>query len=161
MDPAYLASFLKEMAGRYCGTSLKAIEVWNEQNLNYEWGNLPLSAEAYVRLLAPSSAAIRSACPSMYVVSGALTPSGSVPNVAIDDFVFLEQMLIAGVAQHVDAIGAHPVATMCRPTRSGKMPARLLFSPAIRSTGPATTHTIPGVSAPQWKDTDRRHKILE
>ncbi len=108
VDPAYLASFLEEMAGRYCGTSLRAIEVWNEQNLNYEWGNLPLSAEAYVRLLAPSSAAIRSACPSMYVVSGALTPSGSVPNVAIDDFVFLEQMLIAGVAQHVDAIGAHP-----------------------------------------------------
>ncbi len=107
-DPAYLASFLQEMAGRYCGTSLRAIEVWNEQNLNYEWGNLPLSAEDYVRLLAPASTAIRSACPSMYVVSGALTPSGSVPNVAIDDFVYLEQMLIAGVAQHVDAIGAHP-----------------------------------------------------
>ena len=27
------------MAGQFCGTSLKAIEVWNEQNLHYEWGN--------------------------------------------------------------------------------------------------------------------------
>ena len=108
VESAYLADFLKEMAGRYCGTSLRAIEVWNEQNLYYEWGNLPLSAQDYVSMLTQASAAIRGACPSMYIVSGALTPSGSVPNIAVDDFLYLEQMLIAGLAQHVDAIGAHP-----------------------------------------------------
>lgn len=107
-DTAHLANFLGELASRYCGTSVRAIEVWNEQNLHYEWGNHPLSAEDYVAMLAESSVAIRNACPSMYIVSGALTPSGSVPNIAVDDFVYLEQMLIAGLAQHVDAIGAHP-----------------------------------------------------
>ena len=110
-DSAFLASFLQELAHRYCGTSLRAIEVWNEQNLHYEWGNLPLSAESaedYVSMLAQASAAIRSVCPSMYIVSGALTPTGSVPGIAVDDFVYLERMMIAGVAQHVDAIGAHP-----------------------------------------------------
>lgn len=107
-DSAHLAEFLRDLAGRYCGTSLRAIEVWNEQNLYYEWGNLPLSAEDYVAMLAQASDSIRNACPSMYIVSGAMTPSGSVPNIAVDDFVYLEQMLIGGLAQHVDAIGAHP-----------------------------------------------------
>ena len=107
-DPQTLARFMGSLASRYCGTSLKAIEVWNEQNLHYEWGNLPLVAADYVALLAPAAAAIRQACPSMYIISGALTPAGSVPNIAVDDFIYLEEMLKAGMAHHVDAIGAHP-----------------------------------------------------
>jgi len=107
-DAASLADFLQELASRYCGTSLRAIEVWNEQNLHYEWGNLPLSPEDYVDMLAQVSAAIRTACPSMYIVSGGLTPSGSVLDIAVDDFIYLERMMIAGMAQHVDAVGAHP-----------------------------------------------------
>ncbi len=107
-DPQTLARFLGALATRYCGTSVKAIEVWNEQNLHYEWGNLPLVADDYVKLLAPSATAIRDACPSMYIISGALTPGGNVPGIAVDDFIYLEAMLIAGAAQYVDAIGAHP-----------------------------------------------------
>ena len=110
-----LANFLGALADRYCGTSLRAIEVWNEQNLHYEWGNLPLIAQDYVDLLAASSAAIRSACPSMQIISGALTPAGNNGILqsrggiaAVDDFTYLEEMLKAGVADHVDAIGAHP-----------------------------------------------------
>ena len=40
---ATYASFVGEFAGRYCGR-VQAIEVWNEQNLHYEWGNEPLDA---------------------------------------------------------------------------------------------------------------------
>ncbi len=46
-DPATFANFLGQMAGRYCGT-VKAIEVWNEQNLHYEWGNQPLDPAGYM-----------------------------------------------------------------------------------------------------------------
>ena len=49
-----LPDFLGAMAGKYCGSSLKAIEVWNEQNLHYEWGNLPLDPAKYVELLKPA-----------------------------------------------------------------------------------------------------------
>ena len=112
-DPQALASFMSAMATRYCGTAVKAIEVWNEQNLHYEWGNLSLNGADYVKMLIPSSQAIRAACPSMYIVSGALTPAGTVERpdgfvLAIDDFTYLEQMLANGLARHVDAIGAHP-----------------------------------------------------
>ncbi|NJN82748.1 MAG: SH3 domain-containing protein [Caldilineaceae bacterium] len=107
-DPQTFANFNGALAGKYCGTSLKAIEVWNEQNLHYEWGNKPLDAAEYVRLLAPSYQAIKAACPSMWVVSGALTPAGSNPPYAIDDFQYLEAMFQNGVANYADAIGAHP-----------------------------------------------------
>lgn len=105
-DNEDLADYLSALASRYCG-QLDAIEVWNEQNLHYAWGNLTLSAESYVEMLRTASAAIREACPSMWIISGALTPAGSVANLAVDDFVYMQQMLEAGMANHVDGIGAH------------------------------------------------------
>jgi uncharacterized protein YraI len=39
-DPQTYANFAV-IAARFRGTALKAIEVWNEQNLHYEWGNKP------------------------------------------------------------------------------------------------------------------------
>ncbi len=108
VDNRTFASYLEALAGRYCNSSLKAIEVWNEQNLHYEWGNRPLIAGNYVALLREASMAIRRACPSMFIISGALTPAGDNGNLAVDDFTYLRQMLSAGMAQYVDAIGAHP-----------------------------------------------------
>jgi len=107
-DPQTFANFLGAMAAKYCGSSVKAIEVWNEQNLHYEWGNKPLNPQEYVNLLAPSYNAIKSACPEMIVVSGALTPAGNNGNLAMDDFAYLEGMFQAGMANYADAIGAHP-----------------------------------------------------
>ena len=107
-DPQTYANFVGALAGKYCGSSLKMIEVWNEQNLHYEWGNKPLNPGEYVALLAPAYGAIKAACPSMVVVSGALTPAGSNPPYAMDDFTYLEGMMQAGAANYLDAVGSHP-----------------------------------------------------
>ena len=107
-DPQTYANFVGAMAGKYCGSSVKMIEVWNEQNLHYEWGNKPLNPGEYVALLAPAYAAIKAACPSMWVVSGALTPAGNNGNLAMDDFTYLEAMMQAGALNYMDALGAHP-----------------------------------------------------
>jgi uncharacterized protein YgiM (DUF1202 family) len=107
-DPATYAAFVGGMARQFCGTALKAIEVWNEQNLHYEWGNKPLDPAEYMRLLSAAYASIKSECPSMMVISGALTPAGSNPPFAIDDFAYLEGMYQNGLAQYADGIGAHP-----------------------------------------------------
>jgi hypothetical protein len=106
-DPATYASFVGEFAARYCGR-VQAIEVWNEQNLHYEWGNEPLSASRYIQLLAAAYRAIKAACPGMIVVSGAPTPTGAQPPAAIPDFTYLEQMYQAGLRNYSDAIGVHP-----------------------------------------------------
>ncbi|MYA05034.1 MAG: LysM peptidoglycan-binding domain-containing protein [Caldilineaceae bacterium SB0664_bin_22] len=113
VDNEDFADYLGALASRYCG-QLDAIEVWNEQNLHYAWGNLTLSAESYVQLLVTASAAIREACPSVRIISGALVPwvnvvapAGSVAKLVVDDFVYMQQMLEAGMANYVDGIGAH------------------------------------------------------
>jgi uncharacterized protein YraI len=107
-DPQTYANFVGAVAGRYCGRSLKAIEVWNEQNLHYEWGNKALNPGEYVALLAPAFNAIKTACPGMLVISGALTPAGNNPPYAMDDFTYMEEMFKAGAGNYLDGVGAHP-----------------------------------------------------
>ena len=115
-DPRTLADFLGAVADRYCNRSLRAIEIWNEQNLSAEWGGLPLSAADYVSLLTPSAQAVKEACPTMRVISGGLTPTGSVSGIAVDDYDYLEAMLQAGLLEHVDAVGVHASGYNVPPT---------------------------------------------
>jgi hypothetical protein len=107
-NPQDFADFLGALASRYCGSSVKAIEVWNEQNLHYAWGSLRIDPAAYMNLLKPAYTAIKSTCPSMIVVSGAPTPTGAPPPRAMDDYAYLEGMYQNGLKNYSDAIGAHP-----------------------------------------------------
>ena len=106
-DPQTYANFMGQMAARYKG-KVQAYEIWNEQNMNYEWGYEPFDAGRYVRLLKAAYQAIKAQDPNAIVVSGALTPTGAPPPAAVDDFIYLEQMLQAGLANWCDAIGVHP-----------------------------------------------------
>lgn len=101
------AGFLGQVAGRYCGQSLKAIEVWNEQNLQREWEGFPLDPAIYMDLLKRAYTSIKAACPSMIVVSGAPTPAG-YSDVAFDDIDYLRGMYQNGLARYSDAVGIHP-----------------------------------------------------
>jgi hypothetical protein len=118
-NPGDMADFLGAMAGRYCGSSVKAIEVWNEQNLHYEWGNMKIDPAGYMNLLKPAYNKIKAACPSMIVVSGALTPTGAPPPKAMDDVAYLEGMYKNGLKSYSDAIGAHPSGYNVAPSVKG------------------------------------------
>jgi LysM repeat protein len=102
------ANYLGALASRYCNSSVKALEVWNEQNLHYEWGNLAIDANDYIAMLRVANTAIRAACPTMFIISGAPTPTGNNGTIAVDDLTYMESMLAAGMANYVDGIGAHP-----------------------------------------------------
>ncbi len=107
-NPQDFADFMGAMAARYKGR-VKAYEIWNEQNLWYEWGHEPLDAGRYVQLLAAAYRAIKAQDPNAIVVSGALTPTGLNDGVtAVDDMVYLEQMYQHGLKRYCDAVGAHP-----------------------------------------------------
>jgi hypothetical protein len=108
VDPQTYAAFVGRLAGEFCGSGLKAIEVWNEQNLHYEWGNKPLNPADYMNLLRAAYGSIKGACPSMLVISGALTPAGDAGPYARDDFAYLEGMYQNGLARYADGIGVHP-----------------------------------------------------
>ncbi len=107
-DPGTYASFVGAIAGHYKGR-IKAIEVWNEQNLWYEWGREPLDPGRYVTLLCKAYQAIKAADPNIVVVAGAPTPTGvNDGSTAIDDVVYLQRMYAAGAKNCFDAVGSHP-----------------------------------------------------
>ncbi len=126
-NPQDYADFVRAVASRYCGSSLQAIEVWNEQNLHYEWGNEPIDPARYMQLLKAAYTAIKQVCPSMIVVSGALTPTGAPPPLAMDDFQYLEAMYQNGLRQYSDAIGAHPSGYNVPPDATGCHPNVQVF----------------------------------
>ncbi|MBI4302248.1 MAG: hypothetical protein HY664_06555 [Chloroflexi bacterium] len=100
---------LAALVQRYKG-KVKAYEIWNEQNLWYEWGGRGkrLSAQEYVRLLRIAYQSIKGVDPQAIVLSGGLTPTGvNDGDIAVDDVAYLEQMYKAGFASYVDAVGAH------------------------------------------------------
>ena len=135
-DPATFATFLGELAARYCDNGVGAIEVWNEQNLHYEWGNKALNPADYMALLKPSYDAIKTACPSMVVISGGLTPAGEVPGKAVDDFAYLQGMFENGLTEYADAIGAHPSGYNVPPSLTHEEACAFIQEKGTTFTGP-------------------------
>jgi polysaccharide biosynthesis protein PslG len=107
-DYALFREFAFFVASRYRG-QVAAYELWNEPNLRREWNGMPLHGAELVALLREGAAGIRAADPQAIIISAAPATTGINDGVtAVDDRVYLEQMLAAGVADIVDGIGVHP-----------------------------------------------------
>ncbi len=107
-NPQDYADFVGAILQRYPGM-VHAVEVWNEQNIDREWTSVEgLSAANYVELLRVTYERVKSIDPNVIVVSGALSPTGVNDGIgAIDDFVYMEQMIEAGLLNYTDCVGAH------------------------------------------------------
>jgi hypothetical protein len=107
-DPAEFGRFMGVVAARYPGR-VAAYELWNEPNLRREWRGEPLDAALFVALIRAGSLAIRAADPSADLISGAPAVTGiNDGETAVDDRVYLQGMVAAGVGDWVDGIGVHP-----------------------------------------------------
>lgn len=96
--------FCGTLAARYRGR-IAAYQVWNEPNLEREWGGRSPNAEGYVSLLRTCSQAIRAADPDAIVISAGLAPTGTVSPEVIPDMLYLRQMYDAGAAAWFDVLG--------------------------------------------------------
>jgi hypothetical protein len=107
-DPQHYGDFVAALLRRYPGM-IHAVEVWNEQNLDREWTSVNgLRAEDYVELLRIAYTAIKTVDPNVMVISGALAPTGVSDGVtAWDDFVYMDQLIAAGMLNYADCVGAH------------------------------------------------------
>jgi hypothetical protein len=110
------ADFISAFASRYKAGSpigtVDAIEVWNEVNIEREWGNQTInrqSAADYVQFLTLAYRAAHAANPSVTIVTAGLSPTGVKTNNAWDDAEFMQWMFDAGLKGGVnyDALGAH------------------------------------------------------
>jgi hypothetical protein len=108
-DPDYMAAwggYCGALAGRYAGR-IAAYQIWNEPNLDREWGGRPPDAAAYVDLLRVCSQAIRAADPAAILISAGLSPTGNCCDIARPDDQYLQEMYDAGFQQYVDVVGMH------------------------------------------------------
>ncbi|HRE49643.1 MAG TPA: hypothetical protein PLD47_18105 [Aggregatilineales bacterium] len=108
-NPQDFADFLTALLNRYKG-KVHGIEVWNEINIDREWSTNPpaIDARRYVTLLQSAYQTIKSIDPSIVVLSSGLAPTGAnIPGAVTDDFVYMDQLIAAGMLQFADCVGAH------------------------------------------------------
>jgi Tol biopolymer transport system component len=108
-DTADFARFMEALATRYKG-QVAAYEIWNEPNLNYEWGYLEPDPAGYTAMLKAAYQAVKAVDPDALVISGGLATTGDGSPTAMGDLDFLQGMYDAGVQGYFDALGSHPYA---------------------------------------------------
>ncbi|MBP6016030.1 MAG: hypothetical protein KA586_04860 [Candidatus Promineofilum sp.] len=105
-DPADFGDFCGAVAGRYRGR-IGAYQVWNEPNLDREWGLRPPDPAGYTELLKACYTAIKAADPEAVVISAGLAPTGTDSTEAMPDQKFLQGMYDAGAAGYFDVLGVN------------------------------------------------------
>ena len=105
----YVGAFMtRYKQGSGIGT-VDAVEVWNEPNLDREWGGAaigPAGAADYVRLLQGAYRAAKQADPGVTVISAGLSPTGIEDGSAQPDDAYLRWMYQAGAKPYFDVLAA-------------------------------------------------------
>jgi polysaccharide biosynthesis protein PslG len=106
LSPADMEALAAGVASRARGIAT-AYEVFNEPNLEYEWGGTPDPAR-YAQLLAAARRGVKRADPDALVIAAGLAPhTGNAPG-TLEDVDFLRGMYAAGARGHFDVLGIHP-----------------------------------------------------
>lgn len=85
-----------------------AIEVWNEPNLDFQWGNQPVDPARYTEMVKRAYRGAKRGDPRSFIVVGSLAPTGGTSDgLAMDDVAFLRAMYAAGLKGNFDAISVH------------------------------------------------------
>src|SRR5205823_8174607 len=90
--------------------TVQAVEIWNEVNLDREWGGGPISeasAADYVRLLKLTYAAAHGADPNITVIAAGLSPTGVSAASAQPDDVYLQFEYNQGIKGAFDVMAAN------------------------------------------------------
>jgi len=116
-DPADFGDFMYALADRYKGR-VAAYEIWNEPNLDYEWGNRPPDPAGYVALLKAVYPRVKEADPHALVVTAGLSTAGEGSEGAMGDLIYLRRMYDAGAKDYFDVLGSHPYGGPYDPDRT-------------------------------------------
>lgn len=122
IDYTLFEGFMRYLAERYQGR-VKGYELWNEPNLQREWNGTPLSGADFVSLMSMGAAGVRAGDAKAILISGAPATTGINDQIAaIDDRVYFRDMINAGAADVVDAVGVHPYGWANPPDSSAAAP---------------------------------------
>ncbi|HLG74216.1 MAG TPA: transporter substrate-binding domain-containing protein [Chloroflexota bacterium] len=100
------ARFAAAFAERYQG-KVAAYVIWNEPNVDYEWGYRKPDPAGYADLLRAVYSRLKQADPHALVLAAPLAPNGEHSDAALDDLEYLQQLYDAGAAPYFDGLAAH------------------------------------------------------
>jgi len=101
----FVATFVDHYRGQ-----IDYVQLWNEPNLNNEWGDQPVDPAGYVELLKAGYAGAKRADPAVRVLSGELaqTLEPDAPGArGLNDLVYLERMYDLGARPFFDVLAAN------------------------------------------------------
>lgn len=87
-----------------------AVQIWNEPNLDREWGNRQITRQAarqYLDMLKDAYLGAKEADPNVTVVTAGLSPTGTDTGAAQPDDVYLDWLFRDGLQGSYDVLGAH------------------------------------------------------
>ena len=114
-----------------------AYEVWNEPNLEIEWGGQAPDPARYTNLLKAAYPRVKAADPDAWVVTAGLATTGgtlteaqpdgrltaTVKGLAWNDLHYIQDMYNAGAKGYFDALGSHPYGFAFAPEHDPTDPA--------------------------------------
>ncbi|MBU0490788.1 MAG: PKD domain-containing protein [Chloroflexi bacterium] len=110
-----------------------AYEVWNEPNLEIEWGGQPPDPARYTRLLKAAYPRVKAADPDARIVTAGLATTGgtltgnklttTAKGMAYNDLHYIQAMYNAGAKGYFDALGSPPYGFAYAPAHSPTDPA--------------------------------------
>ena len=100
----FVGAFIRHFKGR-----VKYVVIWNEPNLNFEWGYRPVDPEGYTRMLQAVYPVAKEADPAAQILAGALAPTLAPPGLtdAMSDLDYLQKMYDAGAKDYFDILAIH------------------------------------------------------
>ncbi len=107
-----LAEFMYQMALHFKGR-VEAWELWNEQNVTYEWGMKRPDPAKFASMLKAVYPRVKAADPQTLLIAGGLSTTGgdfqdTGNDIHIGDLGYLALLAKAGAQGYFDAIGSHP-----------------------------------------------------
>ncbi len=112
LDPdryADYAAFVASFAARYRSAGVRHLQIWNEPNLRFEWGERSPDPGAYAALLKVVYPQVKAVVPDAIIIAGALSPGQSIDGGAtrMDDMQFLASLYDAKAAPFFDMWAVH------------------------------------------------------
>lgn len=93
--------FIEQVATRYKGR-ITHYQIWNEPNLEGEWGGFPIDPAGYVELLKVAHDAIKAIDPEAVILLAGLAPTDQRGPANLNEFLFLQGVYDAGGADYFD-----------------------------------------------------------
>ncbi|NJM08399.1 hypothetical protein HC891_22810 [Candidatus Gracilibacteria bacterium] len=131
LDPTFYsdyATYVAAFAERYAPLGVRHIQIWNEPNLRFEWGDRNPDPGAYAALLKVVYPRVKAVAPDAIVIAGALSPGTSIDGgtTRMDDLHYLASLYDAAAAPYFDMWAVHAYGAQ-EPPEAAPTPERVNF----------------------------------